>query len=141
MKTKFSAEAVLHLLFAAFLLGIVLVAGVGYVATQRTHDRGTAGLKASADIGTALGLARAADNAARTQIAEFPQLMARAWSSTGQQESVVALRARNELIQRQLEEAQQLLSRNGLDASSLSEAISAYSARRRRHCATLITDN
>jgi hypothetical protein len=96
---KFSAEAVLHVMMGAYLAGVAGVAAVGYLATQDAQEQAMSAQRASADIGMALGLARSAD--------------------------AQAAKARGEGLRKTLEDAQQLLARNKLDASPLAPAIAA----------------
>jgi methyl-accepting chemotaxis protein len=96
---KFSAEAVLHVMMGAYLAGIAGVASLGYLASEAAQEQAASAQRASVDIGTALGLARSAD--------------------------AQAAKARGEGVRKTLEDAQQLLVRNKLDASPLTPAIAA----------------
>ncbi|MBI2769481.1 MAG: methyl-accepting chemotaxis protein [Burkholderiales bacterium] len=62
---NFSAEVVLHLLIAVLLAAAVAAAGYGFHAVQQAQVRTVEAFQSGRELGAALGVARAADAAAR----------------------------------------------------------------------------
>ena len=120
MLRKFSAEAVLHIMIAAYLAGIAGVAALGYLAVQDADARAVSGARKTADLQAAAALARSADRAARNQTVELGEIVSRA--SSAATSAAGAIRARTELVQKPLDEALQLLTRQQVDATPLSRA-------------------
>jgi methyl-accepting chemotaxis protein len=119
---KVSAEVVLHLMIAAFLVCVAATAGVGYYAVEQSQVRAAAALQGARDYAQAATLARGADAAAKAQAMEFQRLAARGAEAGNAEQQVAVLRTYQEAIVRQLDEARQLLARHEPDTAALAAA-------------------
>jgi methyl-accepting chemotaxis protein len=119
---KFSAELVLHLMIAAFLACVAATAGVGYYALEQSQVRAAAAVQTARDLAQATTLARGADAAAKVQGAEFLRLAARGAEAGNAEQQVAVLRAYQDAITRQLDEARQLLARHEMDTTAVTAA-------------------
>jgi methyl-accepting chemotaxis protein len=124
MLKKISADTLLNLAILALLIGIVNVSALSYYFLQSAEERSTAALHAGRDLGAAVASARAADAAARVQAQAVERLLAApAAEAAGTPSRPVELpRDLEELVQKHLDEARQLLGKHAMDTARLEDA-------------------
>jgi methyl-accepting chemotaxis protein len=122
MKKQFSAEFVLHALFAALLAITGLAAFVGWQGAQQALPQAEQ-FAAARDLGTATSLAHEADASVRNLAAEADEALTR--GAAAAEPMLASLKRQQQNAQRQLDQAQTILRRNNLEAGAVAAASQA----------------